>query len=221
MLAQTLRREAAALIDGTKEDVQERARQARIREQLKKLDRDTYDYDLAVLLEPNEPRLLLARGRRYLELKRDAQAADDYVKTLDLRPGDLNLRRGLFHEELARRGDLRGKVLKLRPQDQGLQAIIRALETNRRDSGPAGVEVNGNLLKNASFEQGPDPGGATHLVYNAGATTLPGWEISRGSIDVVGTYFGARRGRAASTWTELGRGTFDKASPRSRAGATG
>src|SRR5947199_114896 len=40
---------------------------------------------------------------------------------------------------------------------------------------------------NGSFEDGPDPGGFT--IYYAGATDIPGWTVTQGSIDYVGTYW--------------------------------
>lgn len=43
-----------------------------------------------------------------------------------------------------------------------------------------------NLLINGGFESGPDLGPEGVLTLGAGSTALPGWEITRGSIDCLG-----------------------------------
>jgi tetratricopeptide (TPR) repeat protein len=64
-------REAEALIDGSarKADANRKALQARAREELKRRDKATADYDHALGLAPEQPRLWVARGRRFDELK--------------------------------------------------------------------------------------------------------------------------------------------------------
>jgi choice-of-anchor C domain-containing protein len=63
-----------------------------------------------------------------------------------------------------------------------------------KDSWPAGVVVEGNLLRNGSFEEGPDPG-ADRKTYQRGSTGIPCWTVSRGSIDVNGTLWKSSHGQ--------------------------
>jgi choice-of-anchor C domain-containing protein len=49
-----------------------------------------------------------------------------------------------------------------------------------------------NLLVNGSFEEGLDPGGWRPL--DEGSTDIPGWVVTRGQIDHVGTFFPAAVG---------------------------
>jgi choice-of-anchor C domain-containing protein len=49
-----------------------------------------------------------------------------------------------------------------------------------------------NLVTNGSFEQGTEPG--SYLVLQAGSPALPGWTISRQTIDYIGTYFSSADG---------------------------
>ena len=49
-----------------------------------------------------------------------------------------------------------------------------------------------NLAANGGFEQGADPGG--FKTYKSG-DKFPGWTISKGSIDHIGTYFKCAHGR--------------------------
>ncbi len=50
-----------------------------------------------------------------------------------------------------------------------------------------------NLVVNGSFEEGPDPGG-WFVVLPGASGTLPGWSISQGAIDYVGTLWQATHG---------------------------
>jgi choice-of-anchor C domain-containing protein len=49
-----------------------------------------------------------------------------------------------------------------------------------------------NLVVNGGFDQGADPGG-----YKGYTTKdkLPGWTVTKGSVDVIGTYFKCSHGR--------------------------
>jgi len=221
LIAQSLRNEAAALVTGVKDDGKEKAEQTRMRDRLKNFGEATRDFDLALLLEPDEPRLLLARGRRLFELKRTKEAeadfgraiksdgdpqqfrrrgrvyadlglldkaAADFDNALELGGSDAGFLPTLFHYDLLPRGeDLLARVIKLRPEDKDLLTLLRVRDATLHD-GPAGVVVDDNLLKNGSFEEGPDPGRG-HVTHKEGSATLPGWTISRGDIDVNGSVF--------------------------------
>lgn len=49
-----------------------------------------------------------------------------------------------------------------------------------------------NLVTNGGFEQGPDPG--AYKTFNKG-DKFPGWTITKGSIDEIGSYFKCAHGR--------------------------
>jgi choice-of-anchor C domain-containing protein len=49
-----------------------------------------------------------------------------------------------------------------------------------------------NLLVNASFETGPDPGAAMQL--SSGSTVIPGWVVQPANVDYVGTLWTAAQG---------------------------
>jgi len=49
-----------------------------------------------------------------------------------------------------------------------------------------------NLVVNGGFEQGADPGG--YKGYGP-KDKLPGWTVTKGSVDVIGTYFKCAHGR--------------------------
>ncbi|HMF15668.1 MAG TPA: hypothetical protein VKE98_00605, partial [Gemmataceae bacterium] len=85
LLVQVLRKEAAALL---KEEVKEHPEVARLHEKIKKFEPATYDFDLALLLQPKEPRLWLARACRNTELKRDKEAETDFDKAVEFKPND-------------------------------------------------------------------------------------------------------------------------------------
>lgn len=56
------------------------------------------------------------------------------------------------------------------------------------------VQAEGmNLVRNGSFEQGPNPGG--FLTFSKGSRDLLGWEIVKGSVDYIGTYFPNAHGK--------------------------
>src|SRR5438128_12553791 len=49
-----------------------------------------------------------------------------------------------------------------------------------------------NLVTNGGFDQGPDPGGfKTYTTKDK----LPGWAVTKGSVDVIGTLFKCEHGR--------------------------
>jgi choice-of-anchor C domain-containing protein len=54
-----------------------------------------------------------------------------------------------------------------------------------------------NLLTNGSFEDGPEPdaGGPGFTPMEAGTNLIPGWNITRGSIDYIGPYWQHSDGR--------------------------
>jgi tetratricopeptide (TPR) repeat protein len=104
---QILYREARALIEGTSAVQDKNAADllARAREELARRDPLTAEFDHAVMVQPNEPRLWLARGRRLAELGRWGEAEADFNKAVELKPDDLDalLARARFHAE---RGDV-------------------------------------------------------------------------------------------------------------------
>jgi choice-of-anchor C domain-containing protein len=54
-----------------------------------------------------------------------------------------------------------------------------------------------NLLVNGSFEEGPEPdaAGPGFTPYEAGSTAIPGWTVTRGSVDYIGPYWQHADGR--------------------------
>ncbi len=98
---QVLQREARTLIDGAapKQTAAEKALQDRARTRLKE-DPLTAEFDHALLSQPNEPRLWLARSRRLAELKRDAEP--DFARAIELKPKDAEtwMARGRIRAEL-------------------------------------------------------------------------------------------------------------------------
>ncbi len=50
-----------------------------------------------------------------------------------------------------------------------------------------------NLLRNGSFEEGPDPGSL--IVVSAGSQTMPAWTVERDTVDFIGTYFPSAHGK--------------------------
>jgi choice-of-anchor C domain-containing protein len=50
-----------------------------------------------------------------------------------------------------------------------------------------------NLIKNGSFEEGPDPG--RFLPLNEGSADIKGWVVTRGQIDYVGSHWRAADGK--------------------------
>jgi WD40 repeat protein/serine/threonine protein kinase/tetratricopeptide (TPR) repeat protein len=59
-----------------------------LRDKLRERDKATLDYDVALFLSPNEPRLWLARARRFIELKRNKEAEADLAKIDELKPNN-------------------------------------------------------------------------------------------------------------------------------------
>lgn len=51
-----------------------------------------------------------------------------------------------------------------------------------------------NLITNGSFEEGPEEIG-THKPIEKGSDAIKGWKVTRGQIDLVGTFFGAFEGK--------------------------
>jgi choice-of-anchor C domain-containing protein len=150
------------------------------------------DFARGFELKPDDPELWKERGWAYFALGQADKAALAFAEALERLPTDgEDMRREIF-AELDRADNLVSKVAALRPEDTKLAAFLRARKANARDSRPAGTVVAGNLLTNGSFEEGPDPGG--HKTYQAGSTQLPGWTLSRNSVDVSGSWFLASHG---------------------------
>jgi choice-of-anchor C domain-containing protein len=68
----------------------------------------------------------------------------------------------------------------------------------KQSSGPSGASgssggrlVGPELVTNGSFEDGPEPepGGPAFTPYVMGVDAIPGWAITRGSIDYIGPYW--------------------------------
>lgn len=63
---------------------------------------------------------------------------------------------------------------------------------------PAGLAAParpaGNLLVNGSFEDGPEDIGEYRLL-DKGATDLKGWKVTRGQIDLIGTFWTSADGK--------------------------
>lgn len=143
----------------------------------------------AVQLKPDDPQVWKARGRIYFALGQKDKAAADFAKALKWLPENAETLRREIYADLDRQDQLLDKVAALRPDDAKLAAFRRAREANARDSGPAGIVVAGNLLKNGSFENGPELRGEKtrgYRIYETGSTEVPGWTVFRGSVDVSG-----------------------------------
>jgi choice-of-anchor C domain-containing protein len=64
----------------------------------------------------------------------------------------------------------------------------------RPGPGPAAgssAPIAGELVTNGSFEEGPepDPAGPGFTPIEAGSTVIPGWTVTRGSVDYIGPYW--------------------------------
>ena len=55
----------------------------------------------------------------------------------------------------------------------------------------AGAQKSDNLVTNGGFEQGPDPG--SYKTFAKG-DKFPGWSITKGSVDEIGSYFKCAHG---------------------------
>lgn len=82
--------------------------------------------------------------------------------------------------------------------------VIRMTSHRERDSsagtsgtsgggqgGAASANLGPELLTNGSFEDGPepDPAGPGFTPFEAGSTVIPGWTVTRGSVDYIGFYW--------------------------------
>ncbi len=67
----------------------------------------------------------------------------------------------------------------------------QAMEKMYRNWESGMIEAH-NLIQNGSFELGPDP--QNYATLSAGAISLPSWTITKGTIDVVGSYFPSAHG---------------------------
>jgi tetratricopeptide (TPR) repeat protein len=169
---QILHREAKVLIEGSayKGDANQKALQARAREELKRRHKATADHDHALGLYPDQPRLWLARGRRFAELKQWDKADADLAKAAQLKPDDSRIwrERGRIYAEfgqsdkaaadfakalalwsnsagtkddLGQWDELFDRVVKLRPKDAQLW-MARANRYGRRGQWPqAGADL--------------------------------------------------------------------------------
>jgi choice-of-anchor C domain-containing protein len=101
----------------------------------------------------------------------------------------------------------------------GVTVLVLALSRQRKDQspdatsggkpavGPTGkwpppgparwVAPAGDLVANGSFEEGPepDPTGPGFTPFEAGSTAIPGWAVTRGSVDYIGPYWQHADGR--------------------------
>lgn len=92
----------------------------------------------------------------------------------------------------------------------GAIVIIRSITHREQNSagGAAGrpgsesgsgssARLGAELLTNGNFEDGPepDPAGRGFTPYEAGSTAIPGWTITRGSVDYIGPYWQHADGR--------------------------
>jgi tetratricopeptide (TPR) repeat protein len=107
---------------------------AHAREALKNSDRSTYDHDLALLLDPNQPRLYLARGRRLAELGRWEQAEADVAKAVSLKQKDMPVwtQRAIIYAEFDR-------------AEQAADDFLKALDLS--EGGEAAAEVTSALVR--------------------------------------------------------------------------
>jgi tetratricopeptide (TPR) repeat protein len=133
---QILHHEAKGLIEGSayKGDANQKALQARAREELRRRDKATADYDHALGLFPDQPRLWLARGRRFAELKQWDKADADFAKALTLLPDSAEawwFGGAGIKDDLVRWDEVFDRVVKLRPKDPRLW-IARAHYYGRR-----------------------------------------------------------------------------------------
>ena len=86
----------------------------------------------------------------------------------------------------------------------GAVVAVLALSKSRRGTDPAtraagkpGGGPGAELVVNGSFEDGPepDPAGPGFTPLEAGSTAVPGWTVTRGSVDYVGPYWQHADGR--------------------------
>jgi tetratricopeptide (TPR) repeat protein len=117
-----LHREAKVLIEGSaqKADANWKALQARAQEELQRRNRATADHDHALGLFPDQPRLWLARGRRFAELRQWDKADADLAKAAELKPDDPTVwrERGRIYAEFGKYDKAAadfGKALALSP----------------------------------------------------------------------------------------------------------
>ena len=87
--------------------------------------------------------------------------------------------------------------------------LVAALSLLR---GQPGRLEPGNLLQNGSFEDGPNPG--SFITLSAGSTDIPGWKVTRGSVDYIGSYWTASQGaRSIDLDGSPGAGTIQTSFP--------
>jgi choice-of-anchor C domain-containing protein len=55
------------------------------------------------------------------------------------------------------------------------------------------LAAEANLLTNGSFEDGPDPG--QFITLGSGSTSIQGWEVTRATVDYIGSYFPSSHGK--------------------------
>jgi len=73
-----------------------------------------------------------------------------------------------------------------------IAAILLLVPERHARSAPA-IEKPVNLLVNGSFEEGPDVD--KWLPVNEGSKDIKGWVVTRGQIDIVGSYWAAADGK--------------------------
>jgi choice-of-anchor C domain-containing protein len=102
------------------------------------------------------------------------------------------------------------------PEDAAWRAaerelLERATAFNVRGSGPPGLVVAENLLKNGSFEEGPDPGPWRPLAV--GSKALPGWTVSHGTVDVPGSVARSAHGKRCLDLNGQSPGSVEQSFP--------
>jgi serine/threonine-protein kinase len=107
---------------------------AEARAKLPQVDRATASYDQALLQEPGEPRLWLARARRLAELGRWEQAEADFARAVELRPKSVRVwkERGRLYAELGQPDKAAAdflQALQLRPVQTTAAVDTRPPET--------------------------------------------------------------------------------------------
>src|SRR5262249_55429807 len=79
------------------------------------------------------------------------------------------------------------------------------VEKRLAEAAPTG-KVGQNLIINGSFEEGPDPQGNAFVTLQKGSTDIKGWEVTRGDIDHISTYWPAAEGNRSLDMNGIGPG---------------
>src|ERR1700737_4340875 len=71
-----------------------------------------------------------------------------------------------------------------------LSSIVATYGDDKKDS-----DKDANLRVNGSFEEGSDPGEQGWKPLDKGSKDIKGWEVTRGQIDYVSTYWESAEGK--------------------------